>query len=432
MNKKLAPIALAATLAAASLVAVPPAAAQVQDPDLAPPRGKFEAEAAPEPEKPYVVPDTPRSVADWSRYQSRSFSFQLGGVVLLDYTHFNQDAASLAQVGEQESQWQARAARLMAHGTIGSDYKVAYLFAAEYKGFDSDPAEYWSLTDLSFTFPLGGPATKLTVGKTKETFSYEMVGDAANLPQQERVLNPFFVSRNVGAKLIHVFGEDHRMTFAAGVFNNGWLKGESSDHGTDVSARLTGLVFDQPGDKRFLHLGVSGRYVGADNDVLRYRGRPETNVGDYYVDTGNLNASHARHLGLEMLWNEGPFSILAEEIRAQVSSPVSGNTQFSGYYVTGSWILTGETRPYDRTVGYARRIIPEHSTGAVELVARYSHVDLDDGVVTGGKFSRSHFGVNWWATKRWKLGLDWGRTTLDRLGTTGVTDSVLARMQMVL
>jgi hypothetical protein len=29
------------------------------------------------------------------------------------------------------------------------------------------------------TFPLGGPATTLTVGKTKETFAYEMVGDAA-------------------------------------------------------------------------------------------------------------------------------------------------------------------------------------------------------------------------------------------------------------
>ena len=29
------------------------------------------------------------------------------------------------------------------------------------------------------TFPLGGPATTLTVGKTKETFAYEMVGDPA-------------------------------------------------------------------------------------------------------------------------------------------------------------------------------------------------------------------------------------------------------------
>lgn len=421
-----------ALLAAGWLAARAPAAAQVHDPDLAPARGKFEPVAPAAPEKPYVVPEPSRTLADLTRYQSRSFSFQLGLRVMLDYTAFNQDAASLAQVGHQASQWQPRAARLMAHGTIGSAYQASYLLAAEYKGFDTDPAEYWSPTDISLIFPLGGPATKLTVGKTKETFSYEMDGETGNLPQQERVLNPFFVSRNVGAKLIHVFGEDHRMTFAAGVFNNGWLKGDAAENGTQVTFRFTGLVWDQPSDKRFLHLGVSGRDVGADNGTLRYRGRPETNVGEYYVDTGNLQADHARHLGLELLWNEGPFSVLAEHVRARVSASATGNPQFAGWYVLGSWVLTGETRPYDRTVGYARRIMPEQSAGAVELVARYSHVDLDHGVVTGGRFDRPHLGVNWWATRRWKFGLDWGRTRLARFGTTGVTDSVLARAQMVL
>jgi phosphate-selective porin OprO and OprP len=422
-----------ATLAAALPAAALPAAAQVQNPDLAPDRGNFVTETPAAPEKPYAVPEPPRTLADLTHYESRSFSFQMGVALLLDYTNFSQDAASLSQVGKQESEWQPRAARLRAHGTIGSNYKVGYLVAAEYKGFDTDPAEYWSSTDFSLAFPIGSPATKLTIGKTKETFSYEMVGDAANLPQQERVLNPFFVSRNVGAKLIHVFGEDHRITFSAGVFNTGWLKGASApDSGTDVSARLTGLVWDEAGGKRYLHLGISGRHVGADNDTLRYRSRPETNVGDYYVDTGNLRADHAQHLGLELLWNEGPFSVLAEHVRAKVSSSASGTPQFSGCYVAGSWAITCETRPYDRAVGYARRIMPEHSGGAVELVARYSHVDLDDGVVTGGKFDRSHLGVYWWATRRWKFGLDWGRTKLDRFGTIGVTDSVLARAQLTL
>ena len=421
----------AAAIAAALLAPVPPAAAQAADPDLAPERGKFEAEAPAPPAQPYVVPEPPRTLADLTRYKSRSFSFQMGLAVLLDHTTFNQDAASVAQVGDQESQWQARAARLMAHGTIGSDYKVGYLFAAEYNGFESDATDEWSFTDVSFAFPIGGPATTLTVGMTKENFSYEMVGDAANLPQQERVLNPFFVSRNVGAKVIHVFGEDHRMTLAAGVFNNAWLNGVSgSDASTHATARVTGLVWDQDQGKRFLHLGMSGGVTA--NGVLRYRGRPETNVGDYYVDTGDLSDSRARQLGLEVLWNEGSFSVLAEHVRAWVSTSASGNAALSGYYVLGSWILTGETRPYDRTVGYARRIVPAHSWGAIELVARYSHVDLDDGLVTGGTFNRPSFGVNWWATRRWKFGVDWGRTTLYRFGTTGVTESVLVRAQLTL
>jgi phosphate-selective porin OprO/OprP len=143
------------------------------------------------------------------------------------------------------------------------------------------------------TFTLGGPATTLTVGKTKETFAYEMVGDAANLAQQERVLSPFFVSRNVGAKLTRVFGTNQRLILSGGVFNDWWVSGTArTDSGTDVSARATGLAWDQPDRKRFLHLGLSGRHAGADMNALRYKGRPESNVADNYVDL--LTVRHGR------------------------------------------------------------------------------------------------------------------------------------------
>jgi phosphate-selective porin OprO/OprP len=359
-------------------------------------------------------------------------TLKVGVVALVDYTAFHQDDTSLSQVGKQKDQWEARAARLMVRGTLGKDYKIGYLIAGEYNGFETEPENLWSLTDLSFTFPLGGPAAKLTVGKTKETFAYEMVGDAANLPHQERVLNPFFVSRNIGVRLNHVIGTAQRMTAAVGIFNDWWSTGDSlEDSGTDVTARFTGLVRDERNGKSFLHLGVSGRYAGADNNSLRYKGRPESNVSDPYVDTGNLSADHAWHLGWEALWNEGPYSLLAEYNRAWVSSTANGDPEFSGYYLTGSWILTGETRPYDRTVGYARRVMPEGRWGAWELVARFSHVDLDDAAVQGGSFDKTYLGLNWWATRRWKFGVGWGHTWLDRFSTTGETDSVLTRFQWV-
>ncbi len=94
----------------------------------------------------------------------------------------------------------------------------------EYKGFDSDPEETWQVTDVSFTFTIRGQATKLTVGKTKETIAYQMVGDAANLPQAERVLSPFFVSRDIGVTISHVFGKEQRATAAVGVFNDWWVR----------------------------------------------------------------------------------------------------------------------------------------------------------------------------------------------------------------
>jgi len=410
----------------------PNARAQSEESNPPPALGQFEPAPLPPPAEPYAVPDVPHSFLDQFRVREHWMTLKVGLVTLADYTAFSQNQTSISQVGVQENKLEARAARLMLHGTLGQHYKAGYLVAGEYKGFESEPEDLWSITDVSLTFPLGGPATKLTVGKTKETFNYEMVGDSGSLPQQERVLSPFFVSRNVGAKIIRVLGADQRMTMAAGVYNDWLVTGDALDtSGTDVTARVTGLAWDQHEGTSFLHLGAALRYAGADNNTMRYKGRPETNVSDNYVDTGNLPGDHAWHLGLELLWNEGPFSVLAEYNRAAVNSPAQGDPVFSGYYITGSWVLTGETRPYDRTTGYARRVMPKGRWGAPELVARFSHVDLNDGVVQGGSFDKTYLGINWWATRKWKAGFGWGRTWLDRFGTTGVTDSYQTRLQWI-
>jgi len=401
--------------------------AQSEESENAPARGGFEP--APLPDVAFILPDVPREVAEKVEIRARWFTMKVGLVLIADYTAFTQDTTSVAQVGEQRDQWDDRAARLMLRGTMG---KASYLVAGEYKGFEIDPETTWQMTDVSVTLPLGGPQTRLTIGKTKETFAYEMVGDAANLPPQERVLSPFFVSRNIGAKLSRVIGKDHRMTAAVGVFNDWWVNGDAlSNSGTDVTARVTGLVWDTGDGSHFLHLGLAGRHAGADNGTMRFKGRPESNIADNYVDTGNLAANHSRNLGFEALLNEGPFSVLAEFTRAWVDAPAAGNPTFVGYYIAGSWVLTGETRPYDRTVGYARRVMPTRRWGAPELVVRFSHVDLDDGAVRGGAFDKTYVGLNWWATRRWKFGAGWGHTWLDRFVSTGKTDSFHTRFQWV-
>jgi phosphate-selective porin OprO/OprP len=409
-------------------VALPAEArAQSEESENAPARGEFEP--APLPPASFMVPEVPESVVDKTQVRAKGFTLKLGLVLIADYSAFAQDATSVSQVGEQRDQWDDRAARRMLRGNVG---KVNYLAAGEYKGFETDPLQTWQVTDVSLTLPIGGPETKLTVGKTKETFAYEMVGDAANLPAQERVLNPFFVSRNIGAKITRVLGREHRMTVSAGVFNDWWATDDDfSDSGTNVTVRATGLVWDRLDGKHYMHVGLAGRYAGADNGTMRYRARPESNVTDYYLDTGSLAGDHAQHVGIEALLNEGPFSVLGEYTHAWVDSPSSGHPEFDGYYVAASWVLTGENRPYDRTVGYARRVMPTRRWGAPEVVLRFSHLDLDDGVVQGGSFDKTYLGVNWWATRRWKFGMGWGHTWLDRLGATGRTDSFLTRFQWV-
>jgi phosphate-selective porin OprO/OprP len=312
----------------------------------------------------YVIPDVPPQISQQLKVDRHWITMTPGLVLIGDYNAFGQDANSLSQVGKQADQFDDRAVRFMARGKVGGAYKLGYLVAAEYKGFDTDPEQFWNLTDLAVTAPLGGPETTLSVGKLKETFAYEMVGDAANLPAQERVLSPFFVSRNAGIRLNRVLGQDHRATAAIGVYDQDWGDpGTAFNNGTDVTFRTTGLLWDLNEDRDYFHVGLAGRYNTDTDGSIRMRGRPESNVTSNYVDTGAIPANYAWNFGLELLWNQGPVSVLAEYIPSWISSDVTSNPNFYGCYVATSWVVTGESRPYDRTVGYARRVIPKNRYG---------------------------------------------------------------------
>jgi phosphate-selective porin OprO/OprP len=421
-------------IAAALLFATAPAAAQ-QTESAAEPMGDHTGANVhlTDHNRRYFVPDfapnRPPTPEEAAKKAEKFFTVRPSFAFIGDWTRFDQNAASVRQVGVQDDEFQVRSARLNFIGTLGTDYKVGFQVGGEYKGFDTAPETEWQLTDLALTFPLGG-RTKLAVGKIKETFSYEMVGDAANLPQFERVLNPFFVSRNMGARLTHVFGADKRATVSAGAYNDGWDINSKTSRGWDLTARATGLVWDEPAAKRFLHLGLAYRHVASDG-VLRYRGRAETNVGDNFIDTGNITADGADHFGLEGLLNIGSLSLLGEYVVANVSTPAAKDPRLHGYYFTASWVPTGETRPYDRNVGYARRVIPKGYWGAPELVARFAHVDLDDEQAAGGTYDRLSFGLNWWATTRWKFGVLYGFTWLDRFNERGESQTLLTRVQWV-
>lgn len=405
--------------------------AQAPESELPPEAGAFEGRIPP-PIPGALLPDVSPAAYAAISVSTPGFTLRPGLVLLGDYTFFSQDAASLGQVGAQQDRGQLRAARMMLRGTVGTDYVVRYLVAGEYKGFDSAYDRAWDMTDVSLIFPLRGPSTTLTVGKTKEAFAYEMVGDAANLAFQERVLSPFFVARSVGARLSHVTA-DRMSTLSFGVFNDSWAGNSTAgpNDGTDVTLRVTRALWLEDGGRRLLHVGGSLRRAGADGGTLRYRGRPESNVSSFFVDTGTFAADGALHLGLEALWQQGPWSVIGEWVHAKVDAPRSGDPSFTGGYVGVSWVVTGENRPYDASVGYARRVHPSGANGALELVARASRVDLDDGAVQGGRFVKSYLGANWWATPRLKFGAGWGRTWLDEGGTRGITDALLLRTQWV-
>ena len=52
-------------------------------------------------------------------------------------------------------------------------------------------------------------------------------------------------------------------------------------------------------------------------------------------------------------------------------------------------------------------------------------------LVSGGVMDKSALGLNCWATRRWKVGFDYGLTGLDRVGVHGVTNAFHTRFQWI-
>src|SRR5438094_9407716 len=111
-------VAFAAALA---LVWAPEARAQSEESELPPARGEFEPAPLPPPEQPFLVPDVPQTWLEKFQMREHWMTLKVGVVTLADYTAFNQDSASIGQVGKQHDQWDARAARWMVRATLGTD-----------------------------------------------------------------------------------------------------------------------------------------------------------------------------------------------------------------------------------------------------------------------------------------------------------------------
>jgi phosphate-selective porin OprO/OprP len=164
-----------------------------------------------------------------------------------------------------------------------------------------------------------------------------------------------------------------------------------------------------------LHLGLSANYLYSEGSSVRYRSRPESHLAPYVVDTGNIDARGAYVGGIEAAWVNGPLSIQAEYLHAWVKEENGQDPEFDGVYVSASYFLTGESRPYDRLNGCFARVIPRKNFGwgdggwgAWEVAARVSYVNLTSADVHGGRLSELMTGVNWYLHSHVKWRVEYG------------------------
>jgi len=166
-------------------------------------------------------------------------------------------------------------------------------------------------------------------------------------------------------------------------------------------------------DDSVLLLGASGslRSTDFDSGVVRFKTKPETNVADIkYVDTGNITDVDSYNIfGGELAYANKRFYAQSEYITTNLTRMNDlEDLSFGGGYVYATYFLTDDTHPYDSNSAEFGRVTPKSKSGAWEVTARFSSVDMDDQDILAGASTSMTFGVNYYANANIRMYLNYG------------------------
>jgi phosphate-selective porin OprO/OprP len=347
----------------------------------------------------------------WAAAAQAETTAGIGGRLQVDGALYDEDVAELGSGTE------IRRARLFVEGAIteGWDYRLEF----DFNDGDVTPTDaYVQYTGLS----LG----TIKIGHFKTPFSLEEQTSSRFITFMERaMINEFALARRIGVGYEATQGG---LTFGAALF--GQAAGDSAeDEGVGAAARVA-YAF-QPREAALIHLGLGTAYeepgtTDTGSDVVRIRARPESHVtSTRLVDTGDIAAARSRtSLGLEFAAVYGSLSAQAEYIQQSVDSG-GGDFDVDGYYAYVSWFPGGQSRPYKG--GKFDRIQAEN---AWEFGVRFSSLDLDDGIVTGGEEDNLTFGANYYVNPYLRFMLNYILVDSERGGISSDPDILQARLSL--
>lgn len=165
--------------------------------------------------------------------------------------------------------------------------------------------------------------------------------------------------------------------------------------GTSFVGRGTWAPWDHDG--KTLHLGVGAEVRDVDDNAeVRLRARPGTRLtSTRLVDTRNIDGVS----GSQLTHLEAAFALPRLRIQGEANwmqlDTATGKVGLSGHYMMVSVPLGAESYRYRSSRGTFDRLRPDNRYGAFEFSARYGVVDLDDGLIAGGRQTEMAFGLTW-------------------------------------
>jgi phosphate-selective porin OprO/OprP len=374
----------------------------------------------------------PRVLARWNEYRGPYITARAGMGFLVDTASFAQDNESKEQIKVLPAQ-RLRDFRFVLGGSFPSlSRKVTWNVGIMYDA----PTHSWLIRQTGVMFAVPKLWGNIFIGRSKEGFSLNkvMVGYDGWTMERSTMSDATIPILADGFKWLG-YTPKHGFLWNFGYYND-WLshnQGFSTYHNQTV-LRVVWLPIHSDENRTVLHLGVNLRNGSPEKGQLQFRSRPEAFPAPFFVDTGKFSATNTKMAGYEAYYRKGPLLLGSEYWWVGVSSPSTHNPTIHGGDFVATWCITGETRAYNTVQGAFREVIPKRPVfsggpGAVELVARFSDIDLDSGTLKGGKFKRFTPMVNWYLADYLRLEAAYGIGRLDRFNLKGNTQFFQTRLQ---
>lgn len=336
-----------------------------------------------------------------STYDGR-YSFELSGRLMLDAAFYSEDQVSLGEGTEP------RRARLDVEGKVAESW--SYELGLDFADGDVD------IKDAVLIYTGHWPS-KITIGHHKEPIGLEELTSSKYLTFMERAL-PLAMSpgRAIGVSYA-TYG--NQWTFMGGLYGDDF-DDDTDDEGNEgwgISGRVTYAPWHS--DTGVLHLGASFSSREPDDESeFDIDSRPESHLTDVkYLNTDDLeDVDRINRYGVEFSWVNRPMSIQAEYLATEVFRQGADDFKAGGWYLYGSWFLTGESRNYKSKKGAFGKVKPYDSIGAWELALRFSNLDLNDAEITGGEADQMTLGLNWYPTSNTRFMFNYIRVENDANG----------------
>ncbi|HEY9014378.1 MAG TPA: porin, partial [Gemmatimonadales bacterium] len=299
------------------------------------------------------------------------------------------------------------------------------------------------------------PAFRVRAGKFKPPVGLERLQSATDIMFAERGLPTNLVpSRDIG---LQVAGDISEGLFAyqVGIFNG---VADLANGGDDLSDAkdFAGRIFIQPfksGSFRPLGVGIAAstgfeRGNTTTTGLPSYRTPGQQTLFRYNTSTttpaNNVYADGKRQrIAPQGYYYTGPLGILGEYVISRNEVNRAGaiaTLEHTAWQASGSFFLTGEKNSFRSPMPKRPFDLKEGGFGALELVARYGELSLDEAsfptyaTITSSvqKAKAAGVGINWHFTRQVKVGLDYERTTFTGGAATGDREpenAVIGRFQ---